>query len=109
MYKKFLYFHFAGFYDKHTKLTKVPLSHNGYCWLVSFQAGFPVLLGDRSTDGTHIFYRNATYIWTPVRKYAYYIVLVVADGQSIKTDFTSVSLGPVLFWFHCEQWEQMYK
>lgn len=48
-----------------------------------------MLLGDRPTDGTHIFFSNATYVWKPVRKNAYYIVLVVAEGQAVKTDFTS--------------------
>ncbi|KAL9972842.1 hypothetical protein ACROYT_G019223 [Oculina patagonica] len=54
-----------------------------------FQAGFPVPLGDQTTDGTHIFYTNATYLWSPVASGAYFIVLVVADGQSVGTNLTS--------------------
>ena len=61
--------------------------------MLLLQAGFPVPLGDQTTDGTHIFYTNATYLWSPVAGSAYFIVLVVADGQSVRTDLTSVSWG----------------
>jgi len=54
-----------------------------------FNAGFPVPLGDQSTDGAHIFHTNATYLWSPVGNSAYSIVFVVADGQSVTTDLTS--------------------
>ena len=49
-------------------------------------------LGDQSTDGAHVFLTNASYLWAPVGNNAYSIVFVVVDGQSVTTDFTSVSL-----------------
>jgi len=51
-----------------------------------------VPLGDQPTDGAHITHTNASYLWSAVADSAYSIVLVVADGQSLTTDLTSVSL-----------------
>ena len=62
-------------------------------------------LGDQSTDGAHIFHTNATYLWSPVGNSAYSIVLVVADGQSVTTDLTSVSLCSLVV---VTEWTEQY-
>ena len=49
-------------------------------------------LGDQSTDGARLFHTNATYLWSPVANSTYSVVLVVADGQYVTADLTSVSL-----------------
>ncbi|XP_068702229.1 VWFA and cache domain-containing protein 1-like isoform X1 [Montipora foliosa] len=54
-----------------------------------FEASFPQPLGNNPTDGTRMLKTNATYMWTPVGESDYYIVCVLANDQSLRTDLKS--------------------